>query len=141
MRFDNAEQLIEWMENLRCPWYIRLCDTFKNMKWWILYRFHPSHRYHVIKTGYPPGYVDPHYVLESVIVQVLFDFMENERKELIDGTMNFEYYHPNDIARFKRLKEIYEYFKANDVKEFLIDDNDLTKLLTEIVELRDLMWS
>jgi hypothetical protein len=33
--------------------------TLSKIKWWFLHRFHPKHRYNVVKTGLKPGYYDP----------------------------------------------------------------------------------
>lgn len=38
-----------------CDWFLR---PYKDARYWVRSRFHPKHRYHVIKTGLTPGYYD-----------------------------------------------------------------------------------
>ena len=49
----------------------------KDIKWWFFHRFHPSHQYHIIRTGLRPGYYDPE-------DRILFGVM-NIAKEFIEG--------------------------------------------------------
>lgn len=47
-------------ENRALRWFrkLRIGGRARDAWWAILHRFHPSHRYHVIKTGLRPGYYD-----------------------------------------------------------------------------------
>lgn len=74
------------------PLYTWIKDRFFNypfnlqglidFKWWFLHRFHPSHRYHIMKTGLKPGWHD----YDSLILHVAF-------KNFVD---HFEYIEEHD---------------------------------------------
>jgi hypothetical protein len=51
---------------------------FGKAKWWLKYRFHPSHRYHIINSRLKPGYYDRDYVLLCTSFAILCDFIEKE---------------------------------------------------------------
>ena len=47
-------------------------------KWWLKYRFHPSHRYTIIDTRLKPGYYDRDWILLNASFAILCDFVEKE---------------------------------------------------------------
>ncbi len=57
----------------------------RNIKWWFFHRFHPKHRYHVVRTRLEPGYYDPDTLILESCFALLCDFVEyNTVKEHID---------------------------------------------------------
>lgn len=67
--------------------------------WWLRYRFHPQHRYHVLKIG-NPGYSDPRHQL----IYAIMGIFERYIQELRSGFPN--------IKSDKEL--IKEYIKLNE---------------------------
>lgn len=60
-------------------WQRRLRD----IKWWVFHRFHPKHRYHVIKPRtLTPGYADPDIQMVHACFDLLSQYVE---KRVIDG--------------------------------------------------------
>lgn len=47
-----------------------------NLKWWVAHRFHPRHRYNILKTSLKPGYYDPCVRIESAILDETQKFFE-----------------------------------------------------------------
>jgi hypothetical protein len=53
--------------------------------YWLLYRFHPGHRYHVLKLGIKPGYSDVDYRIVHANFALLVQYVEQEAPfEIID---------------------------------------------------------
>lgn len=50
----------------------------RSIKYWFLYRFHPNHRYHVLKIG-KPGYSDPRHCLITAMMAVLKRYIDELR--------------------------------------------------------------
>lgn len=51
----------------------------KAVKWYILHRIHPNHRYHIVKTSLKPGYYDITYLMIYTLFSLLERFVEDER--------------------------------------------------------------
>lgn len=58
---------------------MRLFDRVSDAKWWLLHRFHPGHRYNVIRTGLKPGYYDVDELMLHGCMELLRRYVENER--------------------------------------------------------------
>jgi hypothetical protein len=58
--------------------YTRPFSWLKKAKWWLKYRFHPNHRYHIVDSRLKPGYYDRDWVLLNVSFAILCDFIEKE---------------------------------------------------------------
>jgi hypothetical protein len=105
--------------------------------WWFRHRLDPRHRYHVIRTGMPPGWVDREELLAVLMVKMLVDFFEGEKP--------FEWFDieaSHNRAEWYRLRGLYEYFRGRHPETIRdIPHEELTEKLTEIVRLRDLMWT
>lgn len=107
---------------------------FHEILWWFLHRFHPKHRYHVIKTGLKPGWVDRDFLFEHLMVKLLIDFVEKE-----DPFNFFDTENSPHSADWKRLRELYVFFKQNDFSQLEYDE--LTNKLCELVRVRGRMWT
>ena len=119
----------------RIWWTLKRIPSWPSkVKWWIFHRFHPKHRYHMINTGLGYGWRDRDTVLEQLIVKILIDFVELEKPY---EHFNTETSHYRD--NWVRLKEIYDFFKANNHLDMKYDE--LTPLLVEIVQLRKMLWT
>jgi len=62
-----------------------------NVKWWFLHRFHPHHRYHVLRTGLKPGYHE----FDTVILYAMFErfcseYPYTKQTVLLDGKIESE---------------------------------------------------
>lgn len=114
----------------------------KNIKYWFMYRFHPKHQYHIVKTGLKPGYYDIDIRMERAMISLLIEFVEQELP-------HNQFY---DQTRFNEIIKLYNYFKPlidterriqdfNTTNEYAEAFNELTENLKRLVELRVLMWT
>ena len=55
-----------------------LYTKLRNIKWEILWRIHPNHRYNIIKTGLKPGYYDVDERMLHGMMSLLVGFVETE---------------------------------------------------------------
>lgn len=63
---------IYWLLDSQFSWHYRL-------KWWLLHRFHPEHRYHVLKPRtLKPGYISPSDMILHSAMECLISYMEHE---------------------------------------------------------------
>jgi hypothetical protein len=58
--------------------YYTIRGTLHQWKWGLIHRFHPSHRYNILKTGLPPSYYDPDYQILYAVMNCFRQFMESE---------------------------------------------------------------
>ncbi len=59
-------------------WYRHKCRQLKDFRNWFRYRLLPSRRYHVVKTGLPPGWYDTDTRIFHVCFQLFQFFMEKD---------------------------------------------------------------
>lgn len=89
---------------------------------------------HVIETGLEPGHYDNDFLLEYLMVKLLVDFVELEKPfEHFDTEVS------DNHEEWVQLKELYEFFKANDFEALEYDA--LTEKLVQLVKVRGLMWT
>ena len=60
-----------WHRFTIIPLY-RIGRKWNTAKWWLLHRFHPKYRYHIINTGLKPGYYDE----DQLILNACFAMLE-----------------------------------------------------------------
>lgn len=53
---------------------------YKKIKYWFLHRFHPNHRYHVLKL-HKPGYADPRHQMILAIMKTMERYLDELREE------------------------------------------------------------
>ena len=88
-------------------WWLHVSERYRscflylplhNLKYWIVHRFHPSHRYHIIKTGLKPGYYEwrtrlVYGTFNDFVVRYLItkDFLQLDKEEIkdLDKVMNW----------------------------------------------------
>lgn len=116
IRYDSVDEM---MEDFDRSWknrptlkkaYHFLYHKTRDLKWWILYRFHPKHRYHLIHTGLKPNYYDTDILMEATIIRLFLDYIEHEKP--------FEIFDTEDeihAEAWKRIKFLYEYFKKVNI--------------------------
>lgn len=56
--------------------FCNIKNKINNAWWWILYRIHPKHRYHMVNTGLKPGYYDPDILLIYSTFNILHEFVK-----------------------------------------------------------------
>jgi len=114
----------------------------KDMKWKVLHRFHPRHRYNIVKTELEPGYYDLDTRLMYACFALLVEYVEIEmswgsdkyrdrEKGLanLDYTINFNSNLPANHTQWDRMPEHQE-FAAREAKELYLwwetyrDDDD-----------------
>lgn len=118
-----------------------MLERFDTIKWWLLHRFHPRHRYNVVRTGLTPGYYDVDILIQTSIITLLKQHFEGGDLEgKFDPTVYKNELRQND---YSRLHEIYLQFKDKLPNNYFDDLNyeEITSLLVEIVKLRGFLWS
>lgn len=88
-------------------WEYGIRRYFHDRKWELLHRFHPKHRYNIIKTGLKPGYYDPMTLIFEGTFQLLVKFVEdNIHYDRID-------WEGDDLhsAAWKEMKELVHWYK------------------------------
>jgi len=164
--FKNVDKL--WEDFERKTTFIKsffwtLFRRIKDIKWWFLHRFHPKHRYHVLKyRNVEPGWYDIDYRMLHACFDLFLDFIEKE-----DGleTLKYQYTYleEEEVTYFttqekeemhKRNKEIYEeavylynwWTKIYPINKdeiycnnFAYDDE--TEHLIRLIKLRKYFWT
>jgi hypothetical protein len=117
-------------------WFYFRRSNFRDIKYWFLYRFHPKYKYHVLHTGFPPGWRDRDLVLAAIIRKIIIDFVEREKP--------YEHFDTEDSRHAQewiQLKELYNWFKSTDLWFDDVEYDDLTDKLVEAVRLRKMLWT
>lgn len=86
----------------------------RDAKWWLFHRFHPSHRYHVIKFG-KPGWYDRDHAMLLVCFQLLDEFLTKENVGTIDWTATPD--HRHGMTEMRLLHFWWKHQRAADIKE------------------------
>lgn len=76
-------------------WNLRYKFPFRqlsDLKWWFYHRFHPRHRYNIVKTGLPPGYYDTDTVLLHAMFSLLIRHIDIEREGIIGVKSSLKYW-------------------------------------------------
>lgn len=68
---NSAPKYVEWLED-----HFR---KMKNLMWEIKWRFHPNHRYNIVKTGLKPAYYDIDTIMLHANMALLCRYVEDER--------------------------------------------------------------
>jgi hypothetical protein len=103
------------MKNLKTKWLrikyhllgLYISRRLSDLKWFVLHRFHPRYRYHVIRTGLPPGYSDERETLLHVSFNILKQFYERQIGP--NGFVNWESDEKHSHA-FSEMKVLYEWW-------------------------------
>lgn len=69
-----GEKIADW-------WEYDVLSTLRDIKWWILHRIHPKHRYHIVKTGLRPNYYDPCTLMFVASFELLCEFVAHNTEE------------------------------------------------------------
>jgi len=75
----TLEELFAWKPTL---WWrfthfpSRLWSGFTDFIWALRHRFQPRHRYNMLRTGFPPGYYDPHMRIPAAMFELVCDFVD-----------------------------------------------------------------
>lgn len=69
---------------LNGKFFRKILSKIDNWVWWLKYRFHPAHRYHIVDSGLPPGYVDPDELILHVCMNILKQFVETAETKQSD---------------------------------------------------------
>lgn len=101
-------------ESLPEFWSYHIYRRARDIKWWFLHRFHPSHRYHVIKTSLEPGYWDPDTRMFTAAFDLLSEFVEHERGP--NQHVDWDAEEPHRSA-WKEMNELYEWWKDRPNRE------------------------
>lgn len=73
VRFFIYETIPDFWDDI---WSFGIVKKLSNIKWWFFHRFHPKHRYNVIKTSLKPGYHDPDNRMFYAAFNLLCEFVE-----------------------------------------------------------------
>ena len=64
--------------NFILKFFHNIFRKISDVKYWFYYRFHPKHKYHIIKTNLKPGYYDTDHRLLHGCMSLLCEFVEVE---------------------------------------------------------------
>jgi len=85
-------------------WWDRIAYRWDRRYWAILHRFHPKHRYHVIKPrSLEPGYHDPDTLMLYACMDTFAEYFET-------GAQQFVYEEKYELERFAEMEEIYNWW-------------------------------
>lgn len=63
------------------PWFIgplhRVLSRLSDARYWMMYRLVPSHQYHIIRTGLPPGYHDNDRLMLYACMKLLCQYVKD----------------------------------------------------------------
>jgi len=131
VRYFISERLLGRIE--------RTVQDIRDAYWWARHRIDPRHRYHVVKTGLPPGYYDP---CDRILASVM-----NEVTRFVAGPRD-----PVDWAFEDGHREAWEaltkaadwWSRHRDHLDDIEDDEDLSaeavSMLTAVMRVRGYMW-
>lgn len=124
-----------------------------DIKWWILHRVHPKHRYHVVKLNLEPGYYDPDARILYAVMSIVSDFVKDHGgiEKLEEFTKELEqeeeFIPINQISSQKEVAIIYrwwtEEWKEHWDAEFEDEEALLEKekeMLIRVMSIRDNLW-
>lgn len=103
----SHDQLYDWLcepifWRQKAWWW--LCALPGRIKWFLLHRLHPSHRYHIVNTGFRPGFRDADSRMEACLVRLFLDYIENEKP--------FEWFETDGSEEWPKIKCLYDFFKG-----------------------------
>lgn len=113
----SRSQIRDWYDEKEPLWLGRARRRLKNFRYWFLYRLHPTHRYHVVRTGLPPGYYDQELRMLYACMALLGDYIEEcggvaaleefsaELRTMAAEKENFPGQHEYDLAQANRQDE------------------------------------
>lgn len=111
------------------------------VKWWILHRFHPKHRYHVHKFHkLKPGWHDVDHKMLHACFDFLVEFVEEEcdglenLKTQCDYAVDDEEFYNKVKNNYNIIKELYEWWKSLDEEQLLDLEFNVDKNTTDIVQ-------
>jgi hypothetical protein len=116
---------------------------FRSIKWWFFHRFHPKHRYNIIKTGLKPNYYDPdtriiygtfNLVTEFVeYAPTVFDFKDTPEHEKVFTELS------DAVNWWKENEKLYGSLFDSYEEETKYED-ELKKHLTNIINNIFYLW-
>ena len=129
---EPGTAIVEFIDDL--TWPVR--DRFSNLIYWFKYRLMPSHQYHLVRTGLPPGYYDEDTRILHACMRALCEHVEigHDGEEALDkfnAELRDPATHRNDtgeisVAQAERQEEalaIYRWWKhQKPVEERLKDE-------------------
>lgn len=126
----------------------RLRTLPSDIKWWFYHRFHPAHRYNIVKTGLRPGYHDFDTRMEAAIIWLFLRFVEVDTQS---GWPDYDAEEtPHAAEAWAKIKVLHEYFKDYDPRRPPYRPNskrdpvikaEFDEKLLEVVRLRDVYWT
>lgn len=141
-----------WVRGIIWPLY-RVGTKINNAKWWLLWRFHPRHRYFMVNTGLGPGYHDHDERILHACMAMLCEFVKYDYHVPIPEALAIHQWwtveKPADEARHNELlMKCYGREKrgtAEDHDELdRIDEKiraDETAMLHRLVDIRPGLWT
>jgi hypothetical protein len=102
-------------------------SKLSRLKWWILHRFHPKHKYNVIKLKLEPGYYDWDVRIIHATFELFSEWMECNECEYPEGFDEIESWwirvRDDDDFWFKvGFEDNEEYKEFIDHYKFLVDN-------------------
>jgi len=123
-----------------------LSDNLSSVWWWLLYRFHPPHQFHIIKTSLRPGFHEPDTILRSAILGTTQKWVESVDEDWRGGEHKGQR-EASEVfyAAAKFWREHQKELESGDfsvsVEEYDRLETESQKHLEEVVKHLDHMWT
>lgn len=85
----------------------------RRAKYWIYYRLHPGHKYHILRPKIKPGYYDPSTMVMEGMFEALRRYVEDEcggHDKLIAWADKVEEYAPEQADMHREAARLYRWF-------------------------------
>jgi hypothetical protein len=134
-----------WMDTV----YVKTVDAISYLKmkvgvpvYWLMYRFHPKHRYHTINCLPAPGYADIDTRMLNAVMNLLIEFNKErlEYMKALDLTVE-EYYSENpsqsELDEILAWWNVHPHYGVNS-PEVYEQENEM---LIRAIRLRKTLWT
>lgn len=113
---------------------------FTNAYWWVVHRIIPKHRYHVVKTGLPPGYYDPCVRVLAALFNEMHEFVAYQTDERNEHRWNWTSSpeHEEAWAVFQEAAAFSQRY-LNPEAEWEVED-EATELAKKVLDNLSFMW-
>lgn len=135
---EDYDASLVWKQRLQNK-VSRYYNKIRDIKWWFMHRFHPKHRYNIIKIG-PPGYYDIDQLLEKAMIYLFIKHVDVEREGL-QGLTNSIKAIQEDIekAKIKWNKAAYNCETNPDDLNYMMNEiRDQECWLNYMIEMKEL---
>lgn len=104
--------------------------------WYLIHRFHPKHRYNILKTGLKPGYYDPD-------IQIVCAVFEAVKKFYLEAKIDWTHTDKH-VKIYRELQSAVHYYENISTSEYELyehlEDEELKIHLYNIIKNLGHLW-